>query len=82
MRRLGQALALLGLALGGAVGLGIMFAPDMVGLSWLIAVGLVKLAFASSLGLIAGGAVLQRIANRSEERERLLSPPPGDGQVR
>jgi hypothetical protein len=59
-----------------------MFAPDMVGLSWLIAVGLVKLTFVSSLGLIAGGAVLQRIANRSEERERLLSQPPADRQVR
>ena len=47
---------------------------QLVGLSWLIAVGLAKLTFVAALGLVAGGAVLQRLARRAEERER-LSPP-------
>ena len=64
MRRLGQLLALLGLGLGGALCAGLYLPVHLAGLRWLIAVGLVKLGFASSLGLMAGGAVLQRIANR------------------
>ncbi|MGH7653171.1 MAG: hypothetical protein ACREN6_00780 [Gemmatimonadaceae bacterium] len=74
MRRFGQFLAGLGLALGVAVGLATMWPSHLVGLSWLLAVGMVKLGFVSALGLIAGGAVLQRIANRAEAREQL--PPP------
>jgi hypothetical protein len=81
MRRLGKMLAFLGLALGCALGLGIMFVPGMPGLSWLIAVGLAKLTFVGSIGLIGAGAAFQRLANRSEERERLLSAPPEDGHV-
>ena len=75
MRRLGQALALLGLALGGLLGIAVLVPVHLVGLSWLVAVGLAKLTFATALGLIAGGAVLRRIANRTAERAQL--PPPG-----
>ena len=74
MRRLGQALALLGLALGGLLGIAILVPVHLTGLAWLIEVGLAKLTFVSSLGLIAGGAVLRRIANRAAAREQL--PPP------
>jgi hypothetical protein len=41
------------------------------GVSWLIAVGLVKLTLIASGGLIAAGAVLQRLARRAEDRARL-----------
>ena len=71
MRRLGQALALLGHALGGLLGFALLVPIHLMGLSWLVAAGLAKLTFASALGLIAGGAVLQRIGNRAAERERL-----------
>jgi protein-S-isoprenylcysteine O-methyltransferase Ste14 len=74
MRRFGQLLAVLGLLIGGAAAIAIIFPVHLVGISWLIAVGLIKLTFATSLGLIAGGAVLQRIARRTEERERLSAP--------
>jgi hypothetical protein len=46
----------------------------LAGISWLIAVGLIKLTFAASLGLIGGGAILQRIARRNDERARLAPP--------
>jgi hypothetical protein len=71
MRRLGQALAFLGLLVGGAAVIAVTVPVHIVGIAWLIGVGLIKLTFAASLGLMAGGAVLQRIARRTEERERL-----------
>jgi hypothetical protein len=74
MRRFGQLLALLGLLIGGVVSLAIIIPIHLVGISWLIGVGLVKLTLAAALGLIAGGAVLQRIARGTEERERLSAP--------
>ena len=74
MRRIGQLLAGLGVALGCVVGLGTLLPVHLTGLSWLLAVGMAKLAFGSALGLIAGGAVLQRLANRAAEREQLLPP--------
>ena len=51
MRRLGQALALLGLALGGLLGFALLVPIHLMGLSWLVAAGLAKLTFASALGL-------------------------------
>jgi hypothetical protein len=74
MRRFGQVLAVLGLLVGGAAAIAISFPIHVVGISWLIAVGLIKLTFGASLGLMAGGALLQRIAKRTEERERLSAP--------
>lgn len=74
MRRFGQILAALGLLVGGAAAIAMSFPVHLVGISWLIAVGLVKLTFAASLGLMAGGAVLLRTATRSEERSRLSAP--------
>jgi hypothetical protein len=71
MRRFGRFLAVLGLLLGGAAALALALPIHITGISWLIAAGLVKLTFASSLGLIAGGAVFQRIGKRNEERARL-----------
>ena len=76
MRRLGQLLSLLGLAVGGLLALTMMFPLHVSGLSWIVAVGLAKLTFVASLTLIGVGAVVQRVAIRSAERSKLL-PPPG-----
>jgi len=64
----------LGLTLGAAVGLGMLLGPAIPGLPWLVAVGLVKLTLAGSLGLIGAGAVLRRLAIRAEQREAMLPP--------
>ena len=69
MRRVGQFLAALGLVLGAFVALSLFLPLTVSGWSWLIAVGMVKLSLLSSLGLIAGGAFLQRLARRRERRE-------------
>ena len=74
MRRFGQFLALVGLLVGGAAALALSVPMHIGGISWLIAVGLVKLTFATSLGLIAGGAVFQRIAKRNDKRAQLSTP--------
>jgi hypothetical protein len=39
--------------------------------SWLVAVGLAKLTLIASGGLIAAGAVVQRLAKRADDRARL-----------
>jgi hypothetical protein len=71
VRRFGQLLALLGLALGGLLGVGLMLPGHLTGIAWLAAVGIAKFTFVSSLGLIAGGAILQRIANQRARRAAL-----------
>jgi hypothetical protein len=74
MRRIGQLLMLIGLAVGGAVGLGILLHVTIPGISWLVAVGLAKLSLVASGGLLASGAVLQRLAARHEaSAQRMLS---------
>ena len=74
MRILGRLLAALGLTLGAAISLGLFLHMPLPGIPWLLAVGFVKLGYISSLGLIAGGAVAQRLANREEARSRLSAP--------
>lgn len=74
MRRLGKVLAALGLALGALAGLAMTVPLHLHGWSWLLAVGVIKLVFAGSLGLIGTGAVLQRLARRAEERALLSAP--------
>jgi hypothetical protein len=71
MRLFGTLLLVLGAALGVAVALGMALGVSIPGVSWLVAVGLVKLTLIASGGLMAGGAVLQRLAKRSEDRERI-----------
>lgn len=73
MRRVGQVLMILGALVGGAVGLGILLGLSIPGVSWIVAVGLAKLSLLASGGLMAGGAVLQRLANRREGQPRLPS---------
>ena len=76
MRPLGTLLLALGALLGTLVGIGLLLGVQVPGVPWLVAVGLVKLTLIASCGLMAGGAVLHRLARRSEERER-LGPAPG-----
>jgi hypothetical protein len=71
MRQIGSLLLVLGALLGTTVGIGLLLGLHVPGLPWLVAVGLVKLTLVASGGLMAAGAVLQRLAQRSEERERL-----------
>jgi hypothetical protein len=71
MRPIGTLLLALGVLLGTLVGVGLLVGVQVPGVSWLIAVGLVKLTLIASGGLIAGGAVLQRLARRADERARL-----------
>lgn len=72
MRGLGNVLMGIGAGLGIAVGVGMAAGVGFPGLSWLLVVGLVKLTLLGAVGMIASGAVLRRLANRAEERERLL----------
>jgi hypothetical protein len=58
---------MLGLAVGGAVGLAMLLHLPFPGVSWLVALGLAKLTLAASLGLLSGGAILQRLATRRED---------------
>jgi hypothetical protein len=71
MRVLGTILLVLGALVGSGVGVGMLLGLSVPGVSWLIAVGLVKLTLIASGGLIAAGAVLQRLARRAEDRARL-----------
>jgi hypothetical protein len=64
---------LLGAGLGSFVGIAILAGFPFPGVSWLVALGLAKLTLIASGGLLAGGAVLQRLASR-RDADRL--PPP------
>lgn len=70
MRPFGTLLLALGVLLGCAIGIGLFLGVQVPGVSWLVAVGLVKLTLMASGGLIAAGAVLHRLARRSEQRDR------------
>jgi hypothetical protein len=74
MRPLGTLLLVLGALIGSMVGVALLFGVQLPGLPWLVALGLVKLTLIASGGLMAGGAVLHRLARRAEERERLGPP--------
>jgi hypothetical protein len=75
MRSLGTLLLALGALLGITVGVSLLLGVQVPGLSWLVAVGLVKLTLIASGGLMASGAVLHRLARRADERARLGSRP-------
>jgi hypothetical protein len=71
VRPIGTLLLAMGALLGTAVGVGLLLGIQLPGLPWLVAVGLVKLTLIASGGLMAGGAVLHRLARRAEERAAL-----------
>lgn len=71
MRRFGSVLLALGLLVGVTGGAGLMLGLHASGLHWVIAIGLAKLTLLASGGLMASGAVLQRLARRDESRKLL-----------
>ena len=84
MHRLGLLLLWFGAIVGGLVAIGVgvnQIAPIALhGLSWWMALGLVKLTLLGSAGLMSAGAVMLRLANR--ERTRLLRESEGDSDSR
>jgi len=59
----------LGVLIGIAVGFGMLAGASVPGVSWFIAVGLVKLTLLASVGFIGAGATLHRLAKRAEKRK-------------
>jgi hypothetical protein len=74
IRVVGRALLWLGLLVGIVGGIGLTVGFHFTGIAWLVAIGLAKLTLATSLGLMAGGAVLQRLAQRDEKRKAVEAP--------
>jgi hypothetical protein len=70
MKRLGSLLMALGVVVGAGAAAWIGVGLERAGLPWLVAVGLVKLIVVASLGILAAGAMVARVANRREEAER------------
>ena len=68
MRRIANILFALGLAVGAADAVAIFFHFGFAGVPWLLNVALAKLGFVAALGLLGGGAVTARIANRDDAR--------------
>jgi hypothetical protein len=69
MKRLGSALMALGVLVGVGAALWVAAGLERIGLPWLVALGLVKLTIVASFGLMAAGAVLVRVARRTERGE-------------
>lgn len=72
MRRISNALMALGLAVGFADAMAIFFHLGIAGVPWIVNVALAKLGVVAALGLLGGGAVIERLARR-EEAKRLAS---------
>ena len=66
MRGLGSLLMVLGALVGVGASLFMLTGIPFPGLPWLITVGMIKLAFISSGGLIAAGAFVHRLGKRSD----------------
>ena len=62
----------LGVLLGAGVSVATLLHLGIPGLHRMILVGLAKLTLVGSLGLIAAGAVVRRLAIRAEHRDALL----------
>lgn len=65
LRRIGSLLLFLGVTVGVAVGVAMLLGLRPAAMSWLVAVGLTKLALIASGGLMAAGALCLRLDNRS-----------------
>jgi NhaP-type Na+/H+ or K+/H+ antiporter len=63
----------LGVVVGGAVGLALLFHLSIPGVPWLLALGLAKLTLVASAGLLGAGAFIQRLANRRDPLPALPS---------
>lgn len=76
IRRLGQVLMMVGVALGVLVGVAWLVRFNVMELPLLVLIGTVKLAIISSIGLIGAGAAILRVANRSDGRLGSGEEPP------
>jgi hypothetical protein len=74
MRRVGQLLMALGALVGVLVAVAMLAGRGVPGAPWLVNVALAKLTLSGAGGLMAGGAMSVRLANRQEQR-RLASRP-------
>ena len=72
MRGLATVLMGLGVLLGAGVSAAMLLHLGIPGLHWMVLIGLAKLTLVGSLGLIAAGAVVRRLAIRAEQRQALL----------
>jgi hypothetical protein len=77
MRRLGQSLMALGVIVGAAAAVWVAIGLDRVALPWLVSLGLVKLTIVASFGLMAGGAMLVRVARRRSDAASVEQIPAG-----
>jgi hypothetical protein len=68
MKAFGNFLLVAGAVVGAAVALAMFAHFGLLGVPWLVNVALAKLGLVASLGLMAGGAVSVRLANRHEQR--------------
>jgi hypothetical protein len=75
MRPFGSLLLTLGVLLGCAVGVALLLGVQVPGVWWLVAVGLTKLTLIAAGGLMAAGALMIRLAKRSDARDRLGAGP-------
>lgn len=73
MRSLAALLMALGVALGAALSAALALHVTIPGVHWFVLVGLAKLALVGSLGLIAAGGIVRRLAIRKEGRRALAS---------
>lgn len=71
MRSLGILLLFLGLVVGVIGGVGLIAGLHVTGWTWLVTIGLAKLTLLASGGLMAGGAILQRLARREDAQRQL-----------
>ena len=76
MRRIGQFLLALGVAVGVFVALATAIHLGLAGAPWLVNVALAKLGLIAAGGLMAGGAVSMRLAKRLEQRQLGSRPAP------
>ena len=78
MKPLGSVLMITGVLIGFAVGIGMLAGVSIPGVSWFIAVGLVKLTLFAAVGFIGVGATLHRLAARADSRRELLLSRPNE----
>ncbi|HEY9228006.1 MAG TPA: hypothetical protein VIP11_15220 [Gemmatimonadaceae bacterium] len=75
---MGRVLLIGGATVGVGIGAALLAGISLVGVPWLVAVGLTKLALLGAAGLIAAGAVCLRLDRRAAERAALLTDRSGD----
>ena len=68
MRRIGVVLLASGIVLGAGAGYGVFAAFRFTSQSWLLSVGLARIAVGIAIAILVTGALLYRFGRRAEER--------------